>query len=160
MKSPLTPEQAYEFIKGSLDMDGDLYDRLYAFYTSHERGEDAMPYGTAKARDGDPYLWIEMQLRRDIEYDIGQPWTEVERMADCVKDVGEFVYLYCHEALHALVQRTPIPPLAEEQRAVVNAFIDAFHKSEAERMSLGPTPIPTPEGWNKVNEILGKETKH
>ena len=63
MSGPLTPAEAEEFRKGELDLDGDLFDRLYAYYTNPALGvEDMMPYGTAKARSGDPYQWIEQQL--------------------------------------------------------------------------------------------------
>jgi len=34
------------------------FDELYEYFT--ENGE--MPYGTAKARDGDPYQWIANKL--------------------------------------------------------------------------------------------------
>ena len=36
----------------------DLYDALFDYY--FDSGE--MPYGTAKARDGDPYEWIERKI--------------------------------------------------------------------------------------------------
>lgn len=56
----VTPERAREFLEyGELD---DLYDQLYEYYLSI--GE--MPYGTAKARDGDPYQWISDRLERDL----------------------------------------------------------------------------------------------
>lgn len=38
------------------------FDALYEYYTSPDRKDAAMPYGTAKARTGDPYIWIEDQL--------------------------------------------------------------------------------------------------
>ena len=41
------------FLAGN-DLDSDLYDALYDYYS--DNGE--MPYGVAKARDGDPYQWI------------------------------------------------------------------------------------------------------
>lgn len=41
-----------------------LYENLYAFY-AFETCE--MPYGTMKARDGDPVDWINRQARRDLE---------------------------------------------------------------------------------------------
>jgi hypothetical protein len=40
----------------------DNFDALYEYYTSPDRKAAAMPYGTAKARAGDPYQWIEEQL--------------------------------------------------------------------------------------------------
>lgn len=63
-RGPLTVAEAADFVTGTLDLDGDLYDRLYEYYTNPGHGPDAMPYGTAKARDGDPANWIEAQLTR------------------------------------------------------------------------------------------------
>ena len=37
-----------------------LYDKLYEYYV------DEMPYGTAKARTGDPYYWILDRVERDM----------------------------------------------------------------------------------------------
>jgi hypothetical protein len=44
------------------DVGGPLYDDLYDYYV----GSGEMPYGTAKARDGDPQVWIADRL-----YDLG-----------------------------------------------------------------------------------------
>jgi hypothetical protein len=41
------------FLAGQ-DLDSDLYEALYDYYS--DAGE--MPYGVAKARDGDPYQWV------------------------------------------------------------------------------------------------------
>lgn len=49
------------FIAGD-DMSTDLYHALYDYYNDH--GE--MPYGVAKARDGDPYEWVHMRFDRDV----------------------------------------------------------------------------------------------
>jgi len=48
---------AVEYRAGS-DVVEDRFDELYEYYTYH----NLMPYGTAKARDGDPYVWIGNQL--------------------------------------------------------------------------------------------------
>jgi hypothetical protein len=40
----------------------ELFAALYEYYCNN--GE--MPYGTAKARDGDPYEWIADRLDRDL----------------------------------------------------------------------------------------------
>ena len=66
--------------------DTDLYEDLYEYYSSDP---DYMPYGTQKARDGDPVQWITERLD-DIgafnpaewsEYtdDDGNPITEEEQ---------------------------------------------------------------------------------
>jgi len=45
------------------DMDNDLYDALYDYYF------DDMPYGTKKARTGDPYEWVADRFAQDIGLD-------------------------------------------------------------------------------------------
>lgn len=65
----LTTEQAYlvcEIISGNKELYDcqELYDVLFQFYT--EDGE--MPYGTMKARDGDPYEWITDKLVKDFKF--------------------------------------------------------------------------------------------
>ena len=47
------------------DMSDALYDALYDYYF------DDMPYGTKKARDGDPYEWISDRFAQDIGLDEG-----------------------------------------------------------------------------------------
>jgi hypothetical protein len=48
--------QMSAYIDGDLDFYGtSAYEKLYEYFT-FETGQ--MPYGTAKARDGDPDLWI------------------------------------------------------------------------------------------------------
>ena len=42
------------------DLDDDLYDALYDYYF------DDMPYGTKKARTGDPYEWVSQRLYDDL----------------------------------------------------------------------------------------------
>ena len=49
--------------KHDLDDFPKLYDSLYSYYTNN--GE--MPYGTAKARDGDPNQWIYDQLEKYMD---------------------------------------------------------------------------------------------
>jgi len=44
------------------DLDDDLYHALYDYYS--DNGE--MPYGVAKARDGDPYEWISDRLADEL----------------------------------------------------------------------------------------------
>ena len=44
------------------DLDDDLYHALYDYYS--DNGE--MPYGVAKARDGDPYNWISDRLSQEL----------------------------------------------------------------------------------------------
>ncbi|WP_407305698.1 hypothetical protein [Acinetobacter sp.] len=44
------------------DLDESFYDNLFSFYCNN--GE--MPYGIAKARTGDPYVWIDNALRDEL----------------------------------------------------------------------------------------------
>ena len=44
------------------DMSDALYDALYEYYLNN--GE--MPYGVAKARDGDPYEWVADRFCEEI----------------------------------------------------------------------------------------------
>lgn len=46
--------------ENSGDMSEDLYDALYDYY------QDDMPYGTKKARDGDPYEWVADRFGADL----------------------------------------------------------------------------------------------
>ena len=50
------------FLAGN-DLDNDLYDALYDYYS--DNGE--MPYGVAKARDGDPYQWISDRFADEMQ---------------------------------------------------------------------------------------------
>jgi hypothetical protein len=54
--------EAKRFVAGE-DLDEDLYDALYDYYC--DQGE--MPYGTMKARDGDPYEWVTQRFDRDVQ---------------------------------------------------------------------------------------------
>lgn len=56
----LLADEAY--LDDILSSDGELYERLFQAY-SHE-----MPYGTAKARDGDPVQWIVDELESELEH--------------------------------------------------------------------------------------------
>lgn len=44
------------------DLDSDLYEALYDYYA--DAGE--MPYGVAKARDGDPFEWVSQHFEDDL----------------------------------------------------------------------------------------------
>jgi hypothetical protein len=49
------------FLDGRCEISYSLYDDLYCLWV-----ED-MPYGTAKARDGDPYQWIDERLFEELD---------------------------------------------------------------------------------------------
>lgn len=50
-----------EFLMGKENIDSALFEDLYDFYFRE------MPYGTAKARDGDPYQWIYNRLEEELQ---------------------------------------------------------------------------------------------
>jgi len=50
------------FVNGS-DLSEELYDDMYEYYAFTI---NAMPYGTAKARDGDPYEWVTERFESDV----------------------------------------------------------------------------------------------
>jgi hypothetical protein len=50
------------FVNGA-DLSTELYDDLYEYY-AFIKGE--MPYGTAKARTGDPFEWITERFESDV----------------------------------------------------------------------------------------------
>lgn len=49
------------FLDGEIDLSDELYRDLYELYF------EEMPYGTAKARDGDPYIWVADRLTEELE---------------------------------------------------------------------------------------------
>ena len=57
------------------EMSDNLYDALYDYYL--DRGD--MPYGVAKAREGDPYTWIAARFEADIDgtADVKMPMGKV-----------------------------------------------------------------------------------
>lgn len=50
--------------KAEIDNHLDLYNKLFDYYVFET---DEMPYGTAKARTGDPMDWITDQIVREFE---------------------------------------------------------------------------------------------
>jgi hypothetical protein len=55
------PHEVKKF-KATGELDDDLYHALYDWYMDN----GMIPYGVAKARDGDPMNWVAMQLNRDM----------------------------------------------------------------------------------------------
>ena len=49
------------FIDGA-DLSEKLYDDLFEYYCNN----NLMPYGTAKARTGDPYEWVTNRFETDV----------------------------------------------------------------------------------------------
>lgn len=65
------PKEVKDFAAGA-ELSDELYHALYDYYFLH--GE--MPYGTAKARDGDPYEWIHQRFDQDVHDYITESITE------------------------------------------------------------------------------------
>lgn len=61
MKHPFTAVEIADFL-ASGELSETLYEKAYGYYLA--LGE--MPYGTAKARTGDPYQWISDRLEDDF----------------------------------------------------------------------------------------------
>ena len=63
LKKFLTPtdyQAAQQVAAQKMSLSDHLFDQLFPYYT------DEMPYGTQKARTGDPYQWITEQLKKDL----------------------------------------------------------------------------------------------
>lgn len=68
IKFGITDEQAdrvVEVLELGDVVDDESYDVMFAHYC--EAGE--MPYGTAKARDGDPYQWVSQRVTEELGID-------------------------------------------------------------------------------------------
>ena len=78
-----------KFLNGE-EMSDNLYDALYDYYL--DSGE--MPYGVAKAREGDPYSWISDRFYNDIEgiVNVKQPVDEVAH-STAMKDLDRLATL-------------------------------------------------------------------
>ena len=76
------PEE-YKMLKDGNGLGDDLYAALFTHFSA--TGE--MPYGTQKARDGDPYQWIEDELD-----DLGLLETVVEAFDDHKEDLAKELY--------------------------------------------------------------------
>jgi len=76
-----------KFINGE-DLDTDLYEALFDYYS--DNGE--IPYGVAKARDGDPFTWIENRFEDELSM-MGYPRTHDELNFRGDRDLTELALL-------------------------------------------------------------------
>ena len=108
------PEDA-EKVKatGELDTDSQLYMDLFGYY------QDEMPYGTQKARDGDPTEWLEMRLS-----DLGmmESTNEGSEYCDCGCDCGKPICDSCGKPHKDMKQESP--ELARLRKLAGNEKID------------------------------------
>jgi hypothetical protein len=75
-------KEVADFEKGG-EITDDLYHALYDYYF------DDMPYGTKKARDGDPYEWVSQRLADELGITESNPIATVEAMPDVSAPVVE-----------------------------------------------------------------------
>lgn len=69
MKKPLEElltKQEFELARKVADGHADLMDSDVLFQKLFEHYQDEMPYGTQKARTGDPYEWITNKLEQEF----------------------------------------------------------------------------------------------
>jgi hypothetical protein len=78
------------FIEGDF-MPENLYDALYDYYM--DRGD--MPYGVAKAREGDPYQWVSERFYDDVMRDLGNGMNETAQpvMDDTLNELAHLAGL-------------------------------------------------------------------
>jgi len=76
------------FIEGDF-MPENLYDALYDYYM--DRGD--MPYGVAKAREGDPYQWVSNQFYNDVMSDLGNDMNETMQQPVMDDTLNELAHL-------------------------------------------------------------------
>jgi hypothetical protein len=55
-----------------------IYDKLFQYFAFDPSADDQMPYGTAKARDDDPYVWIANKLA-ELGLDEGNEFAQKVR---------------------------------------------------------------------------------
>ena len=55
-----------------------IYDKLFQYFAFDPDADEQMPYGTAKARDGDPYVWIANKLA-ELGLDEGNEFAQKVR---------------------------------------------------------------------------------
>lgn len=70
----------------------EYYEKLFDYYTGGALGPDQMPYGTAKARTGDPYEWIYKRLDMITSPDMKESFAvdtpeKASKIADKIGDL-------------------------------------------------------------------------
>jgi hypothetical protein len=86
-------------------MEGDLDDHLYEALFDHYFDEGEMPYGTAKARDGDPYEWVSDRLAKEIGgggSSVGHPADKADYMGMGESEVDEAMNPFQQQRASAL----------------------------------------------------------
>ena len=109
-----------KFINGE-DLDSDLYEALFDYYS--DNGE--IPYGVAKARDGDPYTWIANRFEDELSmmgyprthdelnYRGDQDLTELARLAGLTNEDGPGQFGMQKKPAPKSLEMTPTQPGVE-----------------------------------------------
>ena len=134
-----------KFVAGG-DLDEDLYDALYDYYC--DQGE--MPYGTMKARDGDPYEWVTQRFDSDVlDHDV--PVDEGKYSQD-------YFTANMDKPQREPVPRQTTPPLPKQTpwkrdpiAAATDRVYDVFNRPKA---GTGDVQF---EGWSKDLDNLLSE---
>jgi len=77
--TPQEKEEAKKVANGEIELSDDLYEKIFDSNFCQD-----MPYGTMKARDGDPYEWITEKLQKHF----GVNENEDEEMDEAVADLN------------------------------------------------------------------------
>jgi hypothetical protein len=129
--------------------DGDLSDALYNALFDYYSDSGEMPYGTAKARDGDPYEWISNRLEQELNVSenvdkeafaaLAPPTDKItfaDKIAGAKKEVDEMLGDVAAEAMKQALGRGK-KVVADE--AEDNSPFTAHKRPRVERPKVGST---------------------
>lgn len=123
------PHEVQDFMAGG-ELDDTMFDALFDHYLD----EGEMPYGVAKARDGDPYEWIANKLHSDLEHGSMSQFAKKEEYAESEDMVDE---MSKPQSIRAAAFRDPNAEKAKDA-------IWAQAKQKANGGSSGQNPFATP----------------
>lgn len=126
------------------ELDSDLYDALYDYYAN--AGE--MPYGVAKAREGDPFQWVSQHFEDDLA------------MMGHMRQFQETVMPVMDDTLNELARLAGLSegpatnPAAQKQATAPGSFLDTAKQGMQDYKDLwmmGATG-QTPDRWKTAPE--------
>jgi Protein of unknwon function (DUF3008) len=131
--------------------DGDLSDALYNALFDYYSDSGEMPYGTAKARDGDPYEWIGNRLEQELNVSenvdkeafaaLAPPTDKItfaDKIAGAKKEVDEMLGDVAAEAMKKALGGG-MGRSAEMEEKEDNSPFTAHKRPRAERPKVGST---------------------
>lgn len=136
-----------KFINGE-DLDSDLYEALFDYYS--DNGE--IPYGVAKARDGDPITWIENRFEDELN-SMGYPRTHSELNYRGDQDLTELARL-AGLTNEGSLSDTIKSGATTVRRAIDKATLPAGMHAEYDRIEAEKDKRAT----SKANDLLGAAT--